>query len=176
MEERVQDEHCPSVPTLSVTCPAHRLARDSLELLCHLQLSACHCCFLRICCASFLPSLASAFSRAEPRWLMGVRWFFRQEERIFLWLTQRKNWKGTRAYPATRLAWQPHGIFFPIPPSRELGSYFIIWSGTGLFLNLGCSSKTGWTVKHWMSGIPAVKGSHTMLSTAGTVPNIAGPR
>lgn len=37
------------------------------------------------------------------------------------------------------------------------GSYFMIWSGTGLFLNLGCSSKTGWTVKHWMSGIPELR-------------------
>lgn len=38
-----------------------------------------------------------------------------------------------------------------IPTTVGGGSYFMIWSGTGLFLNLGCSSRTGWTVKHWMS-------------------------
>lgn len=38
-----------------------------------------------------------------------------------------------------------------IPTTVGDGSYFMIWSGTGLFLNLGCSSRTGCTVKHWMS-------------------------
>ena len=54
------------------------------------------------------------------------------------------------------------GGFLPHPLlPGSCGSYFIIWSGTGLFLNLGCSSKTGWTVKHWMSGTPGLR-THNM--------------
>lgn len=30
-------------------------------------------------------------------------------------------------------------------------TYLIIWSGTGLFIRRGGISRTGWTVKHWMS-------------------------
>lgn len=91
------------------------------------------------------------------------------------WLTQRKNWKSPGpVLPLAQLGGLM-GFSSPSPLPMNCGSYFIIWSGTGLFLNLGCSSKTGWTVKHWMSGIPAVKGSQCVAG-CGTVPNIAGPR
>lgn len=43
-------------------------------------------------------------------------------------------------------------------------TYFIIWSGTALFLNLGCSSRTGCTVKHWISEIVKVKGMLLTIS------------
>lgn len=70
---------------------------------------------------------------------------------------------GAGACPATSRAWRRHG--FPSPSSLPVscGSYFMIWSGTGLFLNLGCSSKTGWTVKHWMSGIPESRVHNTSV-------------
>lgn len=55
--------------------------------------------------------------------------------------------KGTGACPAINSASRVLSIL----PTVNCGSYFMIWSGTGLFLNLGCSSRTGCTVKHWMS-------------------------
>lgn len=45
-----------------------------------------------------------------------------------------------------------------IPTTRNINqTYLMIWSGTGLFLNRGCSSRTGCTVKHWMSKSKSVK-------------------
>lgn len=70
-----------------------------------------------------------------------------------------KGLEGHQGLSCHQLSLAAHGFSSPTLLPLGCGTYFIIWSGTGLFLNLGCSSKTGWTVKHWMSVIPAVKSS-----------------
>lgn len=148
---------CPIGRTCSELC-SHSLARDSLEPTALSSPAQCMSLLLPEDLLCLVPPI-SGFSIFKGRAQManGGQVILSPRGKNLSLANPEKELEGHQGLSCHSLGLAAHGIFFPIPPSRELGSYFIIWSGTGLFLNLGCSSKTGWTVKHWMSGIPAVK-------------------